>query len=147
MKLLKRRLLYGKHTLTLCNVYANVKYCTNDRVLKSACCYALLYVRIRMSNLRGRYVRAHSFCTELSFQKLYYFWFQRLFRNFGPNPMAISIWTFILVVVFGSCSWLGTNSVWMELPLLTTHLPEGWNLPSYLAADVQVWGLKLQEKW
>ncbi|PAV79322.1 hypothetical protein WR25_23070 [Diploscapter pachys] len=52
--------------------------------------------------------------------------------------MEISIWTFILVVVFGSCSWLGTNSVWMELPLLTSHLPEGWNLPSYLAADVQI---------
>ncbi|KAJ1365298.1 hypothetical protein KIN20_025560 [Parelaphostrongylus tenuis] len=45
---------------------------------------------------------------------------------------------FILVVIFGSVSWLGTNAVWMQLPLLTTDLPEGWGLPSYLAAVVQI---------
>ncbi|VDM62787.1 unnamed protein product [Angiostrongylus costaricensis] len=45
---------------------------------------------------------------------------------------------FILVVIFGSVSWIGTNSVWMQLPLLTADLPEGWGLPSFLAAVVQV---------
>uniref|UniRef100_A0A0K0CYM6 Riboflavin transporter n=1 Tax=Angiostrongylus cantonensis TaxID=6313 RepID=A0A0K0CYM6_ANGCA len=45
---------------------------------------------------------------------------------------------FILVVIFGSVSWMGTNSVWMQLPLLTADLPEGWGLPSFLAAVVQV---------
>ncbi|GMS79548.1 hypothetical protein PENTCL1PPCAC_1723 [Pristionchus entomophagus] len=44
---------------------------------------------------------------------------------------------FTLVVLFGSSSWMGTNSVWMQLPLLTSTLPEGWSLPSYLAMVVQ----------
>ncbi|KAF8382333.1 rft-1 [Pristionchus pacificus] len=45
---------------------------------------------------------------------------------------------FTLVVLFGSSSWMGTNSVWMQLPLLTSSLPEGWSLPSYLAMVVQI---------
>ncbi|GMT10283.1 hypothetical protein PFISCL1PPCAC_1580 [Pristionchus fissidentatus] len=45
---------------------------------------------------------------------------------------------FVLVVLFGSSSWMGTNSVWMQLPLLTSSLPEGWSLPSYLAMVVQI---------
>lgn len=44
----------------------------------------------------------------------------------------------MLVVLFGSSSWLSTNSVWMQLPLLTEQLPEHWNLPSYLVVIVQV---------
>lgn len=44
----------------------------------------------------------------------------------------------LLVVVFGSSAWIGTNSVWMQLPLITASLPEGWSLPSYLATVVQV---------
>ncbi|ETN77877.1 hypothetical protein NECAME_03049 [Necator americanus] len=52
--------------------------------------------------------------------------------------MAVSMSIFILVTIFGSVSWLGTNSVWMQLPLLTADLPEGWGLPSFLAAIVQV---------
>ncbi|KIH56761.1 hypothetical protein ANCDUO_13056 [Ancylostoma duodenale] len=44
----------------------------------------------------------------------------------------------VLVVIFGSCTWIGTNSVWMQLPLLTSELPEGWNLPSYLSVVVQL---------
>uniref|UniRef100_A0AC35UAC6 Riboflavin transporter n=1 Tax=Rhabditophanes sp. KR3021 TaxID=114890 RepID=A0AC35UAC6_9BILA len=45
---------------------------------------------------------------------------------------------FAAVVIFGSSTWLATNSIWMQLPLLTQTLPEGWSLPSYLAAIVQV---------
>ncbi|EYB91828.1 hypothetical protein Y032_0201g1726 [Ancylostoma ceylanicum] len=52
--------------------------------------------------------------------------------------MTISKFVFILVVIFGSTSWIGTNSVWMQLPLLTADLPEGWGLPSFLAAVVQI---------
>ncbi|PIC23328.1 hypothetical protein B9Z55_017065 [Caenorhabditis nigoni] len=52
--------------------------------------------------------------------------------------MKISLLTFALVAIFGSSSWIGTNSVWMELSLLTAKLPEGWNLPSYLSAIVQI---------
>uniref|UniRef100_A0A1I7WAQ6 Riboflavin transporter n=1 Tax=Heterorhabditis bacteriophora TaxID=37862 RepID=A0A1I7WAQ6_HETBA len=51
--------------------------------------------------------------------------------------MTVSKMIFFLVVIFGSSSWMGTNSVWMQLPLLTTDLPEQWGLPSYLAAVVQ----------
>ncbi|VDK75104.1 unnamed protein product [Litomosoides sigmodontis] len=41
-------------------------------------------------------------------------------------------------MLFGSTSWLSTNSVWLELPLLTEKLPEGWSLPSYLTVVVQI---------
>ncbi|KAI6230973.1 Riboflavin transporter [Aphelenchoides besseyi] len=49
------------------------------------------------------------------------------------NPLV-----YVLVMVFGSSSWLSTNSVWLELSLLTQKLPEGWSLPSYLALIVQI---------
>ncbi|VDM43403.1 unnamed protein product [Toxocara canis] len=52
--------------------------------------------------------------------------------------MAFRVLVYVLVALFGSSSWLSTNSVWMELPLLTDRLPEGWSLPSYLAAVVQI---------
>uniref|UniRef100_A0A1I7UEK3 Riboflavin transporter n=1 Tax=Caenorhabditis tropicalis TaxID=1561998 RepID=A0A1I7UEK3_9PELO len=52
--------------------------------------------------------------------------------------MKTFLLTFCLVAIFGSSSWIGTNSVWMELSLLTAKLPEGWNLPSYLSAIVQI---------
>ncbi|EGT43655.1 hypothetical protein CAEBREN_31331 [Caenorhabditis brenneri] len=52
--------------------------------------------------------------------------------------MGCSPAIFILVALFGSSSWMGTNSVWMQLPLLTSELPERWNLPSYLAGVVQI---------
>ncbi|CAJ0590915.1 unnamed protein product [Cylicocyclus nassatus] len=49
-----------------------------------------------------------------------------------------SIFILVVVVIFGSVTWIGTNSVWMQLPLLTSELPEGWNLPSYISAVVQI---------
>lgn len=52
--------------------------------------------------------------------------------------MAIRVIVYAFVALFGSSSWLSTNSIWMELPLLTDRLPEGWSLPSYLAAVVQI---------
>lgn len=52
--------------------------------------------------------------------------------------MGCSASTFVLVALFGSSSWMGTNGVWMQLPLLTSELPEHWSLPSYLAGVVQI---------
>ncbi|KAK6755290.1 hypothetical protein RB195_013954 [Necator americanus] len=51
--------------------------------------------------------------------------------------MGTSRFILVLVVIFGSCTWIGTNSVWMQLPMLTSELPEGWNLPSFLSVVVQ----------
>ncbi|CAD5205884.1 unnamed protein product [Bursaphelenchus okinawaensis] len=60
----------------------------------------------------------------------------------GPQHNRIKMHTnpivYVLVALFGSASWLSTNAVWMELPLLTHSLPEHWALPSYLALIVQI---------
>uniref|UniRef100_A0AC34R379 Uncharacterized protein n=2 Tax=Panagrolaimus sp. JU765 TaxID=591449 RepID=A0AC34R379_9BILA len=50
----------------------------------------------------------------------------------------VSLLTYIFVAIFGSSSWLSTNAVWMELSLMVESLPEGWSLPSYLSAVVQI---------
>ncbi|XP_014678622.1 PREDICTED: riboflavin transporter 2-like [Priapulus caudatus] len=50
----------------------------------------------------------------------------------------VSLGVFILVALFGMSSWLGVNSIWMELPLTVVRLPELWALPSYLAVILQV---------
>ncbi|XGW04853.1 hypothetical protein V3C99_015768 [Haemonchus contortus] len=52
--------------------------------------------------------------------------------------MVVSKIIYALVVAFGSCTWIGTNSVWMQLSMFTSELPEGWNLPSYLSVVVQI---------
>ena len=44
----------------------------------------------------------------------------------------------ILCVLFGIGTWLCVNGLWVELPLLVWHLPEGWALPAYLAVVIQV---------
>jgi riboflavin transporter 2 len=35
-------------------------------------------------------------------------------------------------------SWIAVNAVFIELPIFVNHLPEGWNLPSYLSVVVQI---------
>ncbi|XP_069115768.1 riboflavin transporter 2-like [Argopecten irradians] len=45
---------------------------------------------------------------------------------------------YILVVLFGTGSWLTLNGIWVELPLMVPSLPEGWALPSYLNVIIQV---------
>uniref|UniRef100_A0A7E4WD93 Riboflavin transporter n=1 Tax=Panagrellus redivivus TaxID=6233 RepID=A0A7E4WD93_PANRE len=50
----------------------------------------------------------------------------------------VNLITYVLVGIFGSSSWLSTNSVWMELSLMVDALPEGWSLPSYLTAIIQI---------
>ncbi|CEF69394.1 Solute carrier family 52, riboflavin transporter, member 3 [Strongyloides ratti] len=45
---------------------------------------------------------------------------------------------FVASVIFGSSTWFSTNAVWLELPILTQRLPEGWSLPSFLSAIIQI---------
>uniref|UniRef100_A0A8C8YEL6 Riboflavin transporter n=1 Tax=Prolemur simus TaxID=1328070 RepID=A0A8C8YEL6_PROSS len=44
----------------------------------------------------------------------------------------------LLVCIFGMGSWVAINGLWVELPLLVTELPEGWELPSYLTVVIQL---------
>ncbi|XP_055860645.1 solute carrier family 52, riboflavin transporter, member 3-B-like [Biomphalaria glabrata] len=43
----------------------------------------------------------------------------------------------VLVVLLGITSWSIMNGLWVELPILVVHLPEGWTLPSYLTIICQ----------
>lgn len=42
-----------------------------------------------------------------------------------------------LTILFGISSWIGVTSVFLQLPLLVSTAPEGWNLPSSMAITVQ----------
>ncbi|XP_076449296.1 riboflavin transporter 2-like [Babylonia areolata] len=44
----------------------------------------------------------------------------------------------LLVVLFAISSWVDINGMFVELPILTQKLPEGWNLPSYMAVTIQI---------
>ncbi|XP_027214919.2 solute carrier family 52, riboflavin transporter, member 3-B isoform X2 [Penaeus vannamei] len=44
----------------------------------------------------------------------------------------------VLAALFGVGAWVAVNGLWVELPLLVTDLPEGWNLPSYLSVIIQI---------
>ncbi|XP_076449297.1 riboflavin transporter 2-like [Babylonia areolata] len=44
----------------------------------------------------------------------------------------------LLVVLFAISSWVDINGMFVELPILTQKLPEGWNLPSYMAVTIQM---------
>nr|C1BKZ7.1 RecName: Full=Solute carrier family 52, riboflavin transporter, member 3; AltName: Full=Riboflavin transporter 2; Short=RFT2 [Osmerus mordax]ACO09700.1 C20orf54 homolog precursor [Osmerus mordax] len=50
--------------------------------------------------------------------------------------MAILIYA--LACAFGLGSWLAINGLWVELPIIVTTLPEGWELPSYLTVIIQL---------
>ncbi|XP_040837088.1 solute carrier family 52, riboflavin transporter, member 3 isoform X2 [Ochotona curzoniae] len=50
----------------------------------------------------------------------------------------MAVLTHLLVCIFGMGSWVAINGLWVELPLLVTELPEGWNLPSYLTVVIQL---------
>ncbi|XP_023659711.1 solute carrier family 52, riboflavin transporter, member 2 isoform X4 [Paramormyrops kingsleyae] len=41
--------------------------------------------------------------------------------------------THVLVALFGMGSWVSVNSLWVELPVVVSVLPERWNLPAYLS--------------
>lgn len=44
----------------------------------------------------------------------------------------------LLAIVFGIGSWIGINSMYLQLPLLVSSAPEGWSLPSYLVVIIQI---------
>ena len=45
---------------------------------------------------------------------------------------------YLLVVLFGVGSWVAVNGIWVELPVLVQHAPEGWKLPSIFAVVIQI---------
>ncbi|XP_060069408.1 solute carrier family 52, riboflavin transporter, member 3-B-like [Ylistrum balloti] len=50
----------------------------------------------------------------------------------------VNIFVYFLVALFGIASWLAVNGLWVELPVMVPHLPEGWKLPSYLTVITQL---------
>lgn len=50
----------------------------------------------------------------------------------------MSLFTHILVCLFGIGSWVAINGMWVELPLIVHAIPEGWYLPSYLTIIIQM---------
>ncbi|KAL7019748.1 hypothetical protein ACKWTF_011229 [Chironomus riparius] len=44
----------------------------------------------------------------------------------------------VLAIFFGIGTWVGINSLWIQLPLLVNVLPESWYLASYLVIIVQI---------
>lgn len=54
------------------------------------------------------------------------------------SKMETNPFVFVLVVFFGAGSWIGTSSIWMEMPIFTQLLPESWTLPSQLILVIQV---------
>ncbi|KAF7647185.1 hypothetical protein LDENG_00176210 [Lucifuga dentata] len=50
----------------------------------------------------------------------------------------MSLLTHLLACLFGMGSWVSINGLWVELPLIVPHIPEGWYLPSYLSVLIQM---------
>ncbi|KAM9738597.1 riboflavin transporter 2-like isoform 1-T3 [Menidia menidia] len=50
----------------------------------------------------------------------------------------MSLLTHLLACLFGVGSWVSINGLWVELPLMVPQVPEGWFLPSYLSALIQM---------
>lgn len=44
----------------------------------------------------------------------------------------------VLAIFFGIGSWIGINSLFIQLPLLVNVLPESWNLASYMVIIIQL---------
>ncbi|KAK3103928.1 hypothetical protein FSP39_022980 [Pinctada imbricata] len=45
---------------------------------------------------------------------------------------------FFFTLCFGIGSWITINGLWVELPSIVPHVPEGWTLPSYLSVIGQI---------
>ena len=63
---------------------------------------------------------------------------QRLRNKIRGKFSNVSLITYILVVIFGSGSWLSVNGLWVELPIIVQKIPEQWSLPSYLTVIIQM---------
>lgn len=51
---------------------------------------------------------------------------------------SVSVITYVLVVIFGTGSWIAVNGLWVELPIIVQEIPESWSLPSYLTVIIQM---------
>ena len=51
---------------------------------------------------------------------------------------SVSVITYVLVVIFGTGSWIAVNGLWVELPIIVQEIPESWSLPSYLTVIIQL---------
>lgn len=49
-----------------------------------------------------------------------------------------NVYVDLLAILFGIGSWIGINSVYLQLPLIVSNAPEGWSLPSYMAVVIQI---------
>ncbi len=55
------------------------------------------------------------------------------------SPLAVRIPVIILVLLFGTGSWVAINGLWVQLPLLVSlNVPEGYNLATYLTVIIQI---------
>jgi len=57
-------------------------------------------------------------------------------RDRGVRSDAVAVYA--LFVLLGISSWLIPNGVFVELPYLTTELPEKWSIASYLSITLQI---------
>lgn len=52
--------------------------------------------------------------------------------KFNAYNRNVNWWVFLLIVCFTTGSWLGTNGISCEMPIMVHELPEGWRLPSVI---------------
>ncbi|XP_070605419.1 riboflavin transporter 2-like [Erythrolamprus reginae] len=50
----------------------------------------------------------------------------------------MGLFVHLLVCLLGTGAWVAINGVWVELPLMVPHVPEGWLLPTYLTIIIQL---------
>ena len=56
--------------------------------------------------------------------------------NNKGRKLSIPIW--FLCCSFGIGSWVVMNGLYVELPNLVNHLPEGWKLPAFMTVIIQI---------
>ena len=59
-------------------------------------------------------------------------------KRFQHSVRKVSPAVYLAVVLFSMSTWMDVAGVWIEMPLFVTTLPEGWNLPSYIAGIIQL---------
>lgn len=53
------------------------------------------------------------------------------------NPFKKRVILHALSIIFGFCSWMGVNAVFLQVPIIINNAPEGWKLSSYIVLIVQ----------
>ncbi|XP_022089567.1 solute carrier family 52, riboflavin transporter, member 3-B-like [Acanthaster planci] len=55
------------------------------------------------------------------------------------SPLHVRVPVIVLVMLFGTGSWVAINGLWVQLPLLVSrNVPEGYNLAAYLTVIIQL---------